>query len=45
MVRESRLKLSLPIPEISKEDLADNLGETYEYTVSEIGGDKNGQSS
>ena len=45
MVRESRLKLSLPIPEISKEDLADNLGETYEYTVSETGGDKNGQSS
>ena len=43
MVRESRLKLSLPIPEISKEDLAGNLGETYQYTVVETGGGKDGQ--
>ena len=44
MVRESRLKLSLPIPEIKKEDLADNLGETYQYTVAETGGGNDGQS-
>ena len=44
MVRESRLKLSISIPEISKEDLGANLEDNYPHIATEIGGGNNGQS-
>ena len=44
MVRESRLKLSLPIAEISKVDVGGDLEDNYPHIATEIGGGNNGQS-
>ena len=44
MVRESRLKLTLPIAEISRVDVDGNLEDNYPHIATEIGGGNNGQS-
>ena len=44
MVRESRLKLTLPIAEISRVDVDGNLEDNYPHIATEIGGGDNGQS-